>query len=119
VGKKSFSAIRILLIALLIYMSGELIFTTYYYFNTKQQAQELSTKIADLKNQNEQIQQEIQAATTQAFIEEKAREDLMLAKSGETIIYFKWDQPQQQTTAAQNGNFIKKFFDSLLKLFQK
>jgi len=44
----------------------------------------------------------------------------MLAKDGETIVYFKWDKNQNsQPVSSQSENFLKKFFDNLLKLFQK
>jgi cell division protein FtsL len=120
VERKGLSALRILLIALIVYMSGELIFTMYYYFSAKKEYHDLTTKISELKAQNEQIKKEIQFANTQEFIEKAARENLMLAKNGETIVYFKWDEDQKnQPDKSQNENFLKKFLDNLLKLFQK
>ena len=118
--RKGLSALRILLIALIVYMSGELIFTMYYYFSAKKEYRDLTTKTLELKAQNEQIKKEIQFANTQEFIEKAARENLMLAKNGETIIYFKWNEDQKnQPEKSQNENFLKKFLDNLLKLFQK
>jgi cell division protein FtsB len=120
VEKKGFSALRIFLIALIIYMSGELIFTVYYYISTKKESHNLTAKISDIKTQNDKIKKEIQLANTQEFIEKIARENLMLAKDGETIVYFKWDKNQNsQPVSSQSENFLKKFFDNLLKLFQK
>jgi cell division protein FtsB len=120
VEKKGFSALRIFLIALIIYMSGELIFTLHYYFNSTKESRELSIKVSELRAQNEQIKKEIQFANTQEFIEKIARENLMLAKDGETIVYFKWDKNQNsQLVSSQSENFLKKFFANLLKLFQK
>jgi len=120
VEKKGFSALRIFLIALIIYMSGELIFTVYYYISTKKESHDLTAKISDIKTQNDKIKKEIQFANTQEFIEKIARENLMLAKDGETIVYFKWDKKQNsQPVSNQSENFLKKFFDNLLKLFQK
>lgn len=120
VEKKGFSALRIFLIALIIYMSGELIFTVYYYISTKKESHDLTAKISDIKTQNDKIEKEIQFANTQEFIEKIARENLMLAKDGETIVYFKWDKNQNsQPVSSQSENFLKKFFDNLLKLFQK
>ncbi len=120
VEKKGFSALRIFLIALIIYMSGELIFTVYYYISTKKESYDLTAKISDIKTQNDKIKKEIQFANTQEFIEKIARENLMLAKDGETIVYFKWDKNQNsQPVSSQSENFLKKFFDNLLKLFQK
>jgi cell division protein FtsB len=120
VEKKGFSALRIFLIALIIYMSGELIFTVYYYISTKKESHDLTAKISDIKTQNDKIKKEIQLANTQEFIEKIARENLMLAKDGETIVYFKWDKNQNsQPVSSQRENFLKKFFDNLLKLFQK
>jgi cell division protein FtsB len=120
VEKKGFSALRIFLIALIIYMSGELIFTVYYYISTKKESHDLTAKISDIKTQNDKIKKEIQFANTQEFIEKIARENLMLAKDGETIVYFKWDKNQNsQPVSNQSENFLKKFFDNLLKLFQK
>ena len=120
VEKKGFSALRIFLIALIIYMSGELIFTVYYYISTKKESHDLTAKISDIKTQNDKIKKEIQLANTQEFIEKIARENLMLAKDGETIVYFKWDKNQNsQPVSNQSENFLKKFFDNLLKLFQK
>jgi len=120
VEKKGFSALRIFLIALIIYMSGELIFTLHYYFNSTKESRELSIKVSELRAKNEQIKKEIQFANTQEFIEKIARENLMLAKDGETIVYFKWDKNQNsQPVSSQSENFLKKFFDNLLKLFKK
>jgi cell division protein FtsB len=120
VEKKGFSALRIFLIALIIYMSGELIFTLHYYFNSTKESRELSIKVSELRAQNEQIKKEIQFANTQEFIEKIARENLMLAKDEETIVYFKWDKNQNsQPVSSQSENFLKKFFANLLKLFQK
>lgn len=120
VEKKGLTAFRIFLIALIIYMSGELIFTVYYYISTKKESHDLTAKISDIKTQNDKIKKEIQFANTQEFIEKIARENLMLAKDGETIVYFKWDKNQNsQPVSNQSENFLKKFFDNLLKLFQK
>lgn len=101
-------------------MSGELIFTMYYYFSAKREYNNLSTEIGSLKAQNDEIKKEIQSVNTQEFIEKIAREDLMLAKNGETIVYFKWEKTQNsQGKNTQSENFLKKFLDNLLKLFQK
>ena len=118
--RKGLNALRILLIALIIYMSGELIFTLYYYFNSTKESRELSIKVSELRTQNEQIKKEIQFANTQECIEKAARENLMLAKNGETVVYFKWDEDQKtQLAENQSKNFLQKTFDKLLKLFQK
>ena len=80
----------------------------------------MNIKVSELRAQNEQIKKEIQFVNTQEFIEKIARENLMLAKNGETIVYFKWDKNQNsQPVSSQSENFLKKFFDNLLKLFKK
>ena len=118
--KKHINALLIFLIALLVYLSIEVAITAKYYINDKRSVAELQNKITTLKNENAALKNELANSSTEAFVEKEAREKLALAKKGETIVYFKWEETKEKE---QNNKIKKNFFeniwDSLLKLFKK
>jgi cell division protein FtsB len=82
----------------------------------------LEQQISELKDENNWFKYEIKDSSTDAFIEKKAREDLMLAKKGETVVYFKFNNPTAESNEKdkkEGGNFLEKMFNKLLHLFQK
>ncbi len=113
---------RILLIVLVTYMAFQTIYTTVYYFDIKNEYADAEQKLAFLREENEKIKQEIALADQQEYIEKIARENLMLAKEGETVVYFKWiSQEETKEESSQNSekNFFKTLFDNFLELFKK
>lgn len=120
--KKKISPMRILLIVLVTYMAFQTIYTTVYYFDIKNEYANAEQKLAFLREENEKIKQEIALADQQEYIEKIARENLMLAKEGETVVYFKWiSQEETKEESSQNSekNFFKTLFDNFLELFKK
>ncbi len=120
--KKKISPMRILLIVLVTYMAFQTIYTTVYYFDIKNEYADAEQKLAFLREENEKIKQEIALADQQEYIEKIARENLMLAKEGETVVYFKWiSQEETKEESSQNSekNFFKTLFDNFLELFKK
>lgn len=120
--KKKISPMRILLIVLVTYMAFQTIYATVYYFDIKNEYADAEQKLAFLREENEKIKQEIALADQQEYIEKIARENLMLAKEGETVVYFKWiSQEETKEESSQNSekNFFKTLFDNFLELFKK
>jgi|SRR5581483_766902 len=68
------------------------------------QVQGLEQKIADIKKQNVQLQQDIQNADNEQYIEKVAREQLDLQKPGEKVYSFITPQSQQQKNPQSAGS---------------
>lgn len=120
--KKKISPMRILLIVLVTYMAFQTIYTTVYYFDIKNEYANAEQKLAFLREENEKIKQEIALADQQEYIEKIARENLMLAKEGETVVYFKWisqEETKEESSPNSEKNFFKTLFDNFLELFKK
>jgi len=118
--RQSINALLIFLISLLIYLSVEVVITTRYYLESKKAVIMLRNKVAELKTENTNLKNEIANSSSEAFIEKEARERLMLAKKGETIIYFTFKPTEEKPqTTKEKENFFKNILHNLLKLFGK
>ena len=114
------SPVSVLFVILIIYFACETLITTYYYFSAKKTLRQTEIKIAETKEETEKLKQEINNLNSQYYIEKYARENLMLAKENETIIYFKQEEEKQAASEEQpQSSGIKKLFQNLLKLFEK
>jgi cell division protein FtsB len=92
------------------------------YIEDSNKVKTLEKQIQQLKNENNWLTYKIKDASTDAFIEKHAREDLMLAKKGETVIYFNFNKPGNSkniNNVEESRNFFEKMFYKLLHLFQK
>ncbi len=111
-------ALKIFLISALFYLSVVDIVYISTYFNDKRDISELKTKLASIKSENAKLESQIKNSSNPAFIEKIAREKLMLAKKGETVIYFKPEsKPAKKETETEKSNFFKKMLYKLLHLF--
>lgn len=119
--KRKLSPVSVLFAILIIYFACETLITTYYYFSAKKTLRQTETKIAETKEETEKLKQEINNLNSQYYIEKYARENLMLAKENETIIYFKQEEEEKQASSEEQpqSSGIKKLFQNLLKLFEK
>lgn len=118
--KHSINAVTIFLIALIIYLSVEVIITTRYYLDNRKNVLDLQQTIEKLENENETLQNEVVICTEEKFIEKEAREKLMLAKKNETIVYFKWVESEEEPAVnEETGDFFTNMWQNLLKLFRK
>ena len=118
--KRSINAVTIFLIALIIYLSVEVIITTRYYLDNRKNVLDLQQTIEKLENENEILQNEVIICTEEEFVEKEAREKLMLAKENETIVYFEWAENKEEPTInEETGGFFTNMWQNLLKLFRK
>ncbi len=109
-------------VSLIIYLSVMAFVNLASYVQDTSRIDYLTKQIAHVSAENQRLKYEITDASTDAFVERKAREDLMLAKKGETVVYFKFDEPlggEGNSSAEENKNFFEKTLDKLLHLFQK
>lgn len=113
------SVILILILILICYFSLEILITSYYYFQAKIKQNQLLNEIAKTESENESLAQKIKILNSEDYIEKYARENLMLAKEGETIILFKENEENKQASSEEESNTVKKYLSKLLKLFQK
>jgi len=112
--------IKIFLFSLIFYLA--LINVIYFvsFIQDKNKLRNLESRINALKIQNEYLSVEIKNEKTDEFIEKVAREELMLAKKGETVIYFNFLNTNNNN--AQNkitDSFLQKTFAKVLHLFKK
>ncbi len=118
--ERSINAVTIFLIALIIYLSVEVIITTRYYLDNRKNVLDLQQTIEKLESENEALQNEVVICTEEEFVEKEAREKLMLAKKNETIVYFKWIENEEGPIInGETGNFFTNMWQNLLKLFRK
>ncbi len=118
-AKKKFNPLDILLVVIIVYLLGEIFLATYYYCEAHSQVKNTEKQIVVLEQENEKAKEEIRELQTQFMIEKFARENLGLAKNGETIIYFKNSLPKVNETQQVKNNFFQKLIENLLKLFKK
>ncbi len=112
--------IKIFLFSLVFYLA--LINVIYFvsFIQDKNKLQNLESRINSLKVQNEYLSVEIKNEKTDNFIEKVARENLMLAKKGETVIYFNFANTNKPANNKPTTNgFLEKTFVKVLHLFKK
>ena len=112
----------ILIVALLAKASVFAFVNIDSYIEDSKRVKTLENQIQQLKDENNWLTYQIKNASTDAFIEKHAREDLMLAKKGETVIYFNFNKPKNSeniNNAKESRNFFQKMLYKLLHLFQK
>jgi cell division protein FtsB len=111
---KKINIIKIAMFSILIYFLVETSIGSFYLVNTYISYKEKQKELSELKAENDKLKDLVNEANTDDFIEKYARENLGLARPNETVIYFKPNN--ENTQSSQNhDNFIK----SLLKLFKK
>jgi cell division protein FtsL len=89
--------VSILLIAAVLYFS--LLFAGQYWrsLQLRRALAELQAEIQIVKAQNESMSKEIERLHSPAYIEQKAREDLGMVRSGELLFFFQdRDKPSAQ-----------------------
>ncbi len=113
-------ALKIFLISALFYLSVvDIIYIATYFSDTKNIAS-LKEKLQTLQTENKRLDENIENSSNPQFIEKIAREKLMLAKKGETVIYFETTgEKTNGKTVSKKSNFFKKILYKLLHLFQK
>ncbi len=114
-------ALKIFLVSVLFYLSVVDVIYVSTYFSDKRDISELKTKLVAVKSENAKLESQIKNSSNPAFIEKIAREKLMLAKKGETIVYFRTDKKNGtniKRDAAKRSNFFEKLLHKLLHLFQ-
>ena len=119
---KSRNIILILLLFAILLKVGTFAFINVVsYIEDNKKIQLLQKELKELNNENDWLTYKIKYASSNAFIEKYAREKLMLAKKGETVVYFDFDDNTETKASAekQSENFFKKMLDKLLHLFQK
>jgi cell division protein FtsL len=118
-ARNKFNPLRILIAVIFIYLIGEILLTGFYYLKAKTDVTKVGQALTALKNENEQLNNKIKELQTSFAIEKAARENLDLAKTNETVVYFKNKPIDTQANKKVNENFFQKIVQSLLKLFQK
>ncbi len=112
-------ALKIFLFSALFYLSVVDVVYIATYFNDKKAIHMLKTKLQALQTQNRQLDEDIENSSNPEFIEKFARENLMLAKEGETVIYFKEKEKNPLSKHSEKkSNFFKKMLYKVLHLFQ-
>ena len=110
---------KIFLFSLIFY----LVLINLIYFVTflqdKNKLSNLESRINALQVQNDYLSVEIKNEKTDDFIEKVAREKLMLAKKGETVIYFNFGDANNGSKNKTTDSFLQKTFTKVLHLFQK
>jgi len=116
--QKRNTVIKIFLFSLIFYLI--LVNSIYFvsFMQDRDKLHNLKTRINTLETQNDYLSVEIKNEKTDKFIEKVAREKLMLAKKGETIIYFNFADNIKQKENTSN-NFLEKTFTKVLHLFKK
>lgn len=111
--------LKIFLISVLFYLSVVDVIYISTYFSDKRDISELKTKLVAVKSENAKLESQIKNSSNPEFIEKIAREKLMLAKKGETIIYFRTDKKNSiKQNATKRSNFFENLLHKLLHLFQ-
>jgi cell division protein FtsB len=119
--RKGNVVMTIFLFSLIVYLI--LIDVIYFssYIQNKNKLAQLENRVNAIKLQNDYLKVQIKNEKEDSFIEKVAREKLMLAKKGETVIYFNFNRNKQPIDSKQstaNENFFKKFFYKLLHHFK-
>jgi len=113
--KRKFNLFRFAIMFVAFYFAVETTFNLFYFLNTnanyKQKLQELET----LKQENQQLKDEIKYANSDEFVEKYARENLGLGKENETIVYFE----KKEENIPEQEEKVENLFQKLLKLFKK
>ncbi|MGC8758129.1 MAG: FtsB family cell division protein [Caldisericaceae bacterium] len=118
-AKRKFSPFTFLMVVLVIYLAGEVLLTGFYYFKARFALEAAEQEVNSLTLQNKQMEDQIKGLNSDFAIEKIAREDLCLAKPGETIVYFKDTESAAPSESKSSTNFFQKVFENLLKLFKK
>ncbi len=91
------------------------------YFGDKKEIANLKMQLASVQSENKILKEKIKDSQTPAFIEKFARENFMLAKKGETVIYFAAKEKKntvKPVTEEKNPGIFEKIWLKLLHLFQ-
>lgn len=121
VKKTHIPPMKVLLIAIIIYFIIEIAITSYYYIDARSSLKNLEAKIAETTREIEELKSYIEYLKSEEFIEKYAREELMLAKEGETVIFFKNLETPEETAEQpkEENSFFRLMLNKLLNLFKK
>jgi cell division protein FtsB len=118
-AKNKFNPLKILIGAILVYLIGEILLTSFYYFKARSDVKTAEKEVVTLTQENKELNDKIKELNTAFTIEKIARESLCLAKPNETVIYFKNTETPTAVEETEKSNFFQKALKNLLKLFQK
>lgn len=111
--------IKVFLYSLIFYLVLINIIYFVSFIQDKNKLSNLESRINTLKVQNDYLSVEIKNEKTDEFIEKVAREELMLAKKGETVIYFNFSNTNNNAQNKMTESFLQKTLAKVLHLFKK